>query len=117
MSQPILELDNSVIEGGRDVRRSGLCNATFDQETNEPAHAAHVLGREDLMLTVATTLASMSCEPRDDAVIDVANHDGGAAQPLSKVTGGVPVTCHGQSRVPKSPQVPGERLHKRPQHA
>ena len=71
MSQPILELDNSLIDGLRDVRRGHLCDATLDQEANEPAYAAHVFGREEMMLTGATTFASMSRKQRGHAIIDV----------------------------------------------
>jgi hypothetical protein len=47
MSQPILELHNSLIDPLWDVWRGSLCDATLDQEANEPAHAAYVFGRED----------------------------------------------------------------------
>jgi hypothetical protein len=94
MSQPILELDNSLIDGLRGVRNSRLCDATLDQ-------AAHIFGREELMLTVAAAFASMSRKLRDDAIIDIDKHDLGPAQPLGKVTSTVLVTCHRQPRVPK----------------
>jgi ubiquitin len=75
MSQPILELGNALINRLRDARRGRLCDATLDQKANEPAYAAHVLGREELMLTIAAAFTSMSSKPRDCAVIDVDKDD------------------------------------------
>ena len=117
MSQPSLELDNPLINRLRDAECSRLCGSTFDQEANEPTYPAHVLGGEEMMLTGATTLASMSCKQCGDAIIDVNNCDPTSAQPLSKVTGRGFVACHCQSRAPKGLHLTGERFHKRPQYA
>jgi hypothetical protein len=71
MPQPILELGNSLIDPLRDARRDSLYDATLDQEANKPACAARVFGRNEMMLTIATTFASMSRKLRNGAVIDV----------------------------------------------
>ena len=101
ISQPTLELGNTLIDD-RDLRRGCPYHAALDQEANEPAHAAHVFGREATMLTVTATFAPVSRKPRDHDVIDVNDGDIRIEQPLSKVTGSVPVTCRCQSCVPKA---------------
>src|SRR6516225_6460682 len=112
MSQPILELDDSLIAWCR-----GFRNATIHQEANELVHAAHVFCRQATMLTAATACAAMSRESSDDGFVDVINRDLRAVQPLGKVTGAVFVARRRQPRMPKAPQVPGELLYKRPQAA
>ena len=47
VSTRILELHNSLVDSLWERWRGSLCDATLDQEANEPAHAAYVFGRED----------------------------------------------------------------------
>jgi hypothetical protein len=102
LSQPILELSNLLIDRHRDLWRDRFGDATFDQEANESAYAAHVLGRDVMLPAAAGTFTSMSRKSPDHTVIDFDQNDVRPAQPLAKVTGGIPVICHGQPRVPKS---------------
>jgi hypothetical protein len=115
--QPVLELGNVRIDYPRDIRHETLCDAAVNQESNKPAHAAHVSCRQAMILTTAAACAVMSCKPSNDAFVDVTSCDLRLVQPLGKVTGAIAVTRHCQSRVPKAAQVPGELLYKRPQAA
>src|SRR5207237_9590047 len=113
MPQPILELDNPRIDG-RDSWHGCPCHTTLDQETHEPARAAHVFSRQAMMLTDAATFASVSRETRDHAIIDVGKDDVTQAQPFGKMTSSVFVTPHRQSRMPKGRKLVGELFDKYP---
>src|SRR5690349_25002281 len=113
VSQPILELDNAWVAQSRD-RHGWLCDTALDQESDEPAHAAHVFCRQLMVLTAASACAAMSRKPRHDDVIDVSSRDVTALQPFSKVTSAVSVSRHRQSCMPKARQVIGEFLYKCP---